>query len=447
MNVYILSIVFVSMIWMTGMSEEKNIVTNSVKNDVTIIFSDDKTSETFEQSKDKLAIVVVSTEDEEISRGSGFIIKGKDSNWLITNRHVVDSVGEVSARLLDGSKIDLGEMVVAENRDIVRFKVDLKLPALELDSQEPTFGDEIEVYGNSDGAGVVTRITGKVRGIGPDFVEVDAQFVSGNSGSPIVRVSTGKIIGIASFTKQKKHEKDTAYDKTRFNDVRWFGVRFTGIKWKKIGKEDFSRQVKALDEIDKYLKKIQEICFDGQWFRMDDYREMEKFREYPLLNRVFRAIAEKDEQLFEQGERLYEMQLNNLTLAGIPHDMQEWKNQSLREAESWITSFDSASLSTGKYRRQGTQYASKKIGRGSIKWIPESTINSVKDRIGKIYVEGTARRYSALIDGRSMLRSEQWCTEAFQDKVDVFRKVINAAIRRYKESNRRQLKKAGVRIY
>ena len=176
----VLAVVLISS--MSVLSGEIKSSRSSITNELSIFFSDDKTSETYEKSKDKLVVVTVDNEDGRGWNGSGFIIKGKKDNWLVTNRHVVDSPGKISARLITGRHIELGEMVVAENRDIVRFKVDSNLPGLELDFQEPTFGDEIEIYGNSDGLGVVTRITGKVRGIGPEYVEVDAQFVSGNSG-------------------------------------------------------------------------------------------------------------------------------------------------------------------------------------------------------------------------------------------------------------------------
>ena len=440
--------VIASIFTMSVMSGEMKISRSSITNELSVFFSDDKTSETYERSKDKLVVVTVDNDDGRQWSGSGFIIKGNKDKWLVTNRHVIDSPGRISARLIAGGQIELGDMVVAENRDIVRFKVDSSLPALDIDLQEPTFGDEIEIYGNSDGLGVVTRITGKVRGIGPEFVEVDAQFVSGNSGSPIVRVSSGKVIGIATETKHKKHDNDAAYSRTRFNDVRWFGVRFHGVKWNNIGKTHFMQQVKALDEISKYYTMIRKVCFDGQWFRMDDYREMERFETYSLLNRVFRAIAEKDEQLFELGERLYEMEMKNLALEGGVQDARAWRERSLNDAIQWINEFDNGMVYGGKYARpkQGAKYATQKVGRGSIEWVSQTTIDGAKKHIGRVYLEGTKRRYSALMDGRNLLESEKWCTQEFKDRVEAYKKIINADIRKYKEMNRRQLKKAGIRI-
>ncbi len=43
------------------------------------------------------------------------------------------------------------------------------------------------------------RSRGRSRGSDRALVEVDAKFVEGNSGSPIIHVKTGKVIGIATF--------------------------------------------------------------------------------------------------------------------------------------------------------------------------------------------------------------------------------------------------------
>lgn len=444
MNNLIIMLVLVLMYSLTGMSQ--NTVTNNSKGNVSILFSDDKSSETYERSKDKLAVITVESDNGDIWKGSGFILKGKNSNWLITNAHVVSHPGRIMARLLSGRKIELGKMGVAENRDIARFEVHHSYPALDMDVNEPIFGDEIEVYGNSDGEDVVTRITGKVRGIGPEFVEVDARFVSGNSGSPIIRTATGKVIGVATFTKHRKHDNDSAYEMTRFNNVRWFGVRFVGVKWNEIGWDKFSRQVRGIVEIEKYIKKIEKICFDGQWFRKDDYIEMEKFVAYPSLNRIFYQIAKMDEKLFELGERLFEMEEKNLALEGGMQNGKSWREKSLRDASLWISNFESHSISGGSYKRQGGMYGTRKVGRGSIEYISQETIDYAKKNVGRVYLEGTKCRYMALNDGRSLLGVEQWCTKDFMNKVKCYKKIIDKAIRSYKDLNRRQLRKAGVRL-
>ena len=60
-------------------------------------------------------------------------------------------------------------------------------------------GAPVTVPGNSLGAGVTLQINGKLLGIGPALVEVDAKFVPGNSGSPIIDRRSGQVIGMGSL--------------------------------------------------------------------------------------------------------------------------------------------------------------------------------------------------------------------------------------------------------
>ena len=49
------------------------------------------------------------------------------------------------------------------------------------------------------GGGVINTIISQLTGIGSNLVESDAQFVHGNSGSPIIDVKNGKVIGVATY--------------------------------------------------------------------------------------------------------------------------------------------------------------------------------------------------------------------------------------------------------
>jgi hypothetical protein len=119
-----------------------------------------------------------------------------------------------------------------------------------LDS-ELTIGDEVIVLGNSLGSGVVTELKGKVTGIGPELIEVDAKFVSGNSGSPIIQVKTKKLIGIATFSEMRSMEgfgKDSKFNKVE----RRFAYRLDNVPgwhittWPKFARE--SSVLNALNE-------------------------------------------------------------------------------------------------------------------------------------------------------------------------------------------------------
>lgn len=179
----------------------------------------------FEEVKDKL--VVVTCGDKA---GSGFIVRDGGRPYLFTNAHVVRK-GVVIAQRLDGTRLRLGPRDEAVGRDMVRFALeDESAPAFDLAAGVPNIGDPVVVLGNSDGRGVVTEIRGKVIGVGPREIEVDAAFVIGNSGSPVLD-RHGRVIGIATYLRDCRNDEDWSKTGTRFNGIRRFALRLLGTRW------------------------------------------------------------------------------------------------------------------------------------------------------------------------------------------------------------------------
>lgn len=135
--------------------------------------------------------------------GSGFVCRVGDKTWFFSNIHVMAELKQPVPTRLDNSVIIPGQTEAAAGPDIIRSLM-LNPPANPLEVM-PNFednvhiGDEVMVLGNSGGGGVVTRLRGKIQGIGPDRIEVNAEFIPGNSGSPIVHVKSGKVVGIATY--------------------------------------------------------------------------------------------------------------------------------------------------------------------------------------------------------------------------------------------------------
>lgn len=90
--------------------------------------------------------------------------------------------------------------------------------------------EQVWVFGNSDGAGVITSIGGEVIGIGGDKIEVDAKFVSGNSGSPVIDAH-GDVIGIATYAEIHRNSRDWVKSDTRFNETRRYALTLGGVEW------------------------------------------------------------------------------------------------------------------------------------------------------------------------------------------------------------------------
>ena len=188
-------------------------------------FSRKKSSATrFEEVKDKLVVIVCGEK-----AGSGFIVRDGGRPYLFTNAHVVQR-GAVIAHRLDGTRLMLGPREEAVGRDMVRFALDESMPAFDLAAGVPDIGDPVVVLGNSDGRGVVTEIRGKVIGVGPREIEVDAAFVIGNSGSPVLD-RHGRVIGIATYLRDCRDDADWSKANTRFNGIRRFALRLLGTRW------------------------------------------------------------------------------------------------------------------------------------------------------------------------------------------------------------------------
>ena len=181
----------------------------------------------FAGAKDKLAVIVAGTK-----AGTGFILRIDDGCWLYTNAHVVEGAapGSVRATLLNNAVLQLGACQRAQGLDLVRFALVGPLPAFVPELNVPDIGETITILGNSDGRGVVTEIRGHILGVGPQQIEVDAPFVIGNSGSPVLN-RAGRVVGVASYLRNCRDNADWSKKNTRYNGVRRFALRLSGIRW------------------------------------------------------------------------------------------------------------------------------------------------------------------------------------------------------------------------
>ena len=181
----------------------------------------------FAGAKDKLAVIVAGK-----NAGTGFIMREGDSCWLYTNAHVVKgaAVPAVRATLLNNTVLKLGVCQRAQGLDLVRFALSGPMPAFLPERNVPDIGETVTVLGNSDGRGVVTEIRGHIVGVGPQQIEVDAPFVAGNSGSPVLN-RAGRVVGVASYLRNCRDNTDWSKANTRYNGIRRFALRLTGVRW------------------------------------------------------------------------------------------------------------------------------------------------------------------------------------------------------------------------
>jgi hypothetical protein len=204
------------------------------------------------------SIVLIESDD---GAGSGFVAKIRGVDFVVTNLHVVGGNDKIRVTTLRGVTVKVGAVFGASGRDIALLRIEGEntVPGLAI-AGDPVasvrIGDRVAVVGNRRGGGVATQVSGVVRGIGPDRIEVDAPFQPGNSGSPIVHLGSGEVIGLATYSQVRSLDE---LDKTGSatsggaavpraeSEQRWFGYRADGVaKWEALDMEKWRAQAKRV---------------------------------------------------------------------------------------------------------------------------------------------------------------------------------------------------------
>ncbi len=191
-----------------------------------------------------LASIVIIKGDQH--RGTGFLAKIREVDFVVTNLHVIGGNDEIDLMSIGGVRVQAGRIFGAVGRDLAIVKIGAYPENTDAPKALATasdllgcakIGDRVIVMGNSGGGGVATHITGKIRGIGPDRIEVDAPFEPGNSGSPIIHLDSGLVVGVATYQQVKRAAgpDGEAEGGGSGGAKRWFGYRLDAVeKWETI---------------------------------------------------------------------------------------------------------------------------------------------------------------------------------------------------------------------
>ncbi len=199
----------------------------------------------FNSCRDKVAIMKVGK-----GNATGFVVKADGKTWLYTNEHVVHSAEKITAQCAEGPELEFaGAMEIASDRDLARLELKGQPPAFELAQKVPDLGTEICVVGNSAGGGVLTELCGRVLGQGPVQIEIDAEFVKGNSGSPVFTRDM-KVVGVATHVRRPNIGAENGWisQDTRFSLPRRFAMRTDNVKWLNVDPKVYRRIVASDDK-------------------------------------------------------------------------------------------------------------------------------------------------------------------------------------------------------
>lgn len=216
--------------------------------------------------KDYLKSVVVIEGDHMV--GTGFLAEFKGKRVIFSNAHVLFGNRILRFRTVGGMELKHTQINICRDRDIVAYELenaeDLTWLGIHQDMGNVTNQEAVVVFGNSAGAGVVTTLRGKMLGIGPDKIEIDAAFVEGNSGSPIIAYPYNAVVGMATYATQTP-EIDWTTRSTRFVEVRRFGVRIDNVGWEDFFPLDTGEYEQALELYEQITAFAGEEVRKAQW--------------------------------------------------------------------------------------------------------------------------------------------------------------------------------------
>ena len=253
------------------------------------------------------SLVILVTEK---GSGSGFVVEMDGKTYVATNLHILEG-GLPKIHTMGGLELERGEVLrVAKERDLALIEVNhADVHPLPLAAASPRIDETIVLYGNSDGGGVVTRIGGKILGVGPALIEVDAAFVQGNSGSPILNAA-GEVLGVASFAVLNNENRNWIKTGTRYNHVRRFGYRMHNSEWTEMTWNDFGRRLRMLEDFELFVLDMFKLLYTPEFrnpeglfaYQADAQRENYRFyRHFPdWIQAYSRALNLK---VREHGQR------------------------------------------------------------------------------------------------------------------------------------------------
>lgn len=160
--------------------------------------------------------------------GSGVIVDA--SGLILTNNHVVQGNGIITARLYDGREFTADQVWTDPKTDVALIKITAKgrLPVATIgNSDETQVGDWVLAMGQPFGLeSTVTAgiISAKSRTMGitdrEDFLQTDAAINPGNSGGPLVDLD-GRIVGINTAISSRGGGNDGVGFAVPINLAKW----------------------------------------------------------------------------------------------------------------------------------------------------------------------------------------------------------------------------------
>ena len=342
----------------------------------------DVAADDFEEIKKR--VVLIHTKE---SRGTGFLVEMDGKKYVLTNDHVIRGKTTPVAVLVDGTNIELGNLSIAEDRDLARYEVQYDGEYFELSDKVPNNNDEVWVYGNSMGDDVITSLRGFVTGVGNKVLKVNAEIVNGNSGSPIVG-KDGKVMAVAAYARNGDKRHDWTTRDTSFDSVRRFGIRTVNVNWVAVNRRKYEQDCAKIALMGVYWDYLVPylICLDVSEERLNQLKLEHKD--------VDRKSFDGDDVGFH--EMLMEV---SRAYAGQGTSWQRWRNL-CQERDAFIKSLGEA-IQSGRLTRENGEKALDEFDKNKM-------IGATWEKVKANYRTFLSKRKEALMLGREFLTRTTW---------------------------------------
>ncbi|WP_309380486.1 S1 family peptidase [Cerasicoccus frondis] len=244
---------------------------------------------------EELTAIVVIEGDKGV--GAGFFCKIRGRDFIVTNQQVLTGHSQLRIRTIDGTPVKAKEIYGAIGHDLAMIAVDDSLSSLtadELVDDDTSVGQQVVIPGIKLGGGVVTQVPGEVTNIGPNRIDLQANFVDGNNGSPIINLKTREVIAVAAKIGDGKNAK-------------WEGYRIDSVtQWEQINWYKWQRQHDLVAKLSSdSLALYQYLSNDNAFY--NNYELREYYDDY------LEAMSDKKQNLdyYERQTRLFVQHLIN----------------------------------------------------------------------------------------------------------------------------------------
>ncbi len=291
---------------------------------------------------------------------TAFLGKFKEKCFVVTNIHVLPEDGKMSVRTLGGEEVPIGNVgFAADGRDLYimplgKIPKDAKpLPiAFEDFSANMKVGDELLLCGDALGEGVFRNSHGKLLGLGPRTMEVSNVAFHGNSGSPILHVKSGMVVGVLArgvnleaVDKTDEHAKNSRENSNSplKGKMRYFSERLDTVKkWNKLSLKEYAFQCRKIEHFTLRVIAIEK-------FRKSKYKEAMVLENFPELGKIFddyhRDVhkAKAYRELCEKMSKLIRHDIAMLKMTEVCEFLKKEKSEILREYQNFYDFFEAES--------------------------------------------------------------------------------------------------------